>query len=439
MDEGAVFCTGCGTNNGSASGIATADQAESGSTTVSEQPNTNGVYYQSGAQGTPSGAYYQPAAQGTPTTYSQPGAQGTPPTYTQPGAQGTQGTPYYQTSAQNTQSAPYYQPGAQGAPNTPYYQNGPYTGGPNTPGGGPKKSNKMVIIIVSIIVGIALIAGGILLYSKLSNNNNDDPDVSDNSDVSDTTEDVEPSESVEPSEDVVSPTPSIEPDETDDYTTSSSAGLDIFDAVTKDYIIAACEDTGMDITKIEDVEFYGTWFEGDVYTMTYYGSVIDILLYDDGNVFSLETNGTQIYLTGYESFLIDDYMGYMTHFDESYPDNGYAFYVNGNYVDSTVNMETSYDFDYVIEFIDANDGSMALAFFMPAGQTLQMGVPTGDYYIQYAAGVEWAGVDYLFGDDTVFYKSDSIYSFYPENDSTITLDITGGAGIPSTAITLDDF
>lgn len=442
-DGDAVFCIGCGTNMASASGTAAAGQPGSGSPAMTEQPKTGGAYYPSGTQGAPSGAYYQPGIQGTPITYNQPGAQGAPGTYAPPVTQGAPGTPYSPPGTQGIPNAPYYQTGAPGTPGAPYYQNGPYnSGGPNYPGGGPgknnNKNNKTTVIIVSVIIGLCLIAGGIFAYITLSNKAKDN----NNTSLSGATDNAAVTSM--PSSDVneasVEPSIVIVPDASASVAPSSSEGLDLFDSVTQDNVIAACEETGMDISKITDVQLYGTWFEGDVYTFLYDDSVIDILLYDDGTVFSLETNGVQIYLKGYESYLIDDYLGYTTHFDESYPANGYAFYVNGNDVDSTVKMETGYDFDYVIEFVDANDDNLALAFYMQAGSTLSIGVPTGDYYIQYAAGAEWQGVDYLFGqDDTVFYQSDSIYSFYPENDSTITLDINGGAGIASSEITIDDF
>lgn len=419
MDDDAVFCIGCGASTGSTSGETAANQTAGSGTTVSEQPNTGGAYYQSGVQSTPSGAYIAP------------GSQGIPPAYNQPSTQSTPGAPYYQAGTQNQPGTPYYPQAAPGAPSAPYYQNSPYGGGPSMPGG-PKKNNKMVIIIVSVIVGLALIVGGILFYLSRTKDNNKDDDVN-------VTDDIEVS--VKPSEDVVviSPSPSIEPEESEEPTPSEAEGLDVLDTATQDNIFAACDEIGVYTDLSGDFMYYGSWYQGDVYTFTYQDSVIDILLYDDGTVFSIETGGVQLYLDSYESFYFDEYVGYTTHFDESYPDSGYFFFINGEDPNCAVTFETGYDDDYVIQLINQTDGSVATAFLIQSGVSINLGIPEGDYVIQYMVGDTWLGTGELFGADTTFYQSDSIYSFYPENESTITLDVSGDAGIASTEITIDDF
>lgn len=421
MTDDAVFCIGCGANNTSASGTTTVSSAENGNPVIPEQPNIGGAYYQPTAQGTPSGSYNQPSTQGQPIPYSPPTIQGTPD------------VPYTPPSAQGTPSTPYYQPGAQATPSAPYYQNGPYNSGPNYPGGGPGKNNKTAVIIVSVIVGLCLIGGGIFAYSKLTDKDDNTTSLSDNSNAVPT---VKPSIDI-----IVSPSPSEEVIIEDPAITygSSSDVFAIFDAVTQDNIIAACEEIGMDISLIENMDYYDYWYDGDVYTFTYDGSVIDLFLYDDGTVYSVETGGVQVYITGYESYYIYDYMGYSTHYDESFPDNGYFFYLNGGRADSTVTFEMSDDLDYVVELINQSDYSIVTAFYLYAGTSIDMDVPEGDYIILYAAGYNWLGVTDLFGEDTVYYQSDSIYSFYPDNDSTITLDIFGGYGIASTEISADEF
>jgi hypothetical protein len=452
-----------------AAGANTAEQADTVNAAPAEQTDVVGTYYppgtqspalgtqspasgtQSPASGTQSpvtGGYYQPeapAAQGTP--YSQPGVQGTQgsaynqpgaqgPAYYQPGAQGTQSGPYYQSGAQGAQGGPFYQPGTQGARNAAFYQNNPYSGSPGYPAGGPPKNNKNLVIIVSIIIGLLLIGGGILAYILLSGNgNSDDPPVS----VSDVSEAPSEEPSEEPSEapsEAPSEEPSAEPSE------EPSAESAQFDSVTQENIDAACLDTGMDLSLIEDMRYYGTWYEGDVYTFMYDGSVVDLLLYEDGTVYSLETGGAQIYLISYDSYYIQDYLGYMTHFDESYPDNSYVFYMDREYVDaaaSIITIDTSDDLDYVVELIDAATGNLVIAFYCQYDSNVPMPVPAGDYIIQYAAGPYWIDIPNLFGEDTVFFRSVDTFYVNDENEAYAMLDVYGGTGIPSTEITIDEF
>lgn len=383
LGENAAFCTGCGASAGN----------------VSVTSNVN------------------PADKAAPAA-SLPATQGT---YRQPNTQGG-----------------YYAPNGQGGPSGPY-QNTPYGSGPGYQPGGSRKNNKTTVIIVSVIIGLALIGGGIFAYLKLSDRDNaslssssiveeDEKDEEDEEDEEDIDSDTGPSEE-----------PAVAADSSETVIDATSGATLVFDASTQDNIIAACKEIGMDFSQVTGVYHYGTWYEGDVYTFMYNGSVIDLLLYDDDTVFSIETGGVQVYLSGYESYLIDDYTGATTHFDESYPSNGYVFYMNREEVDSTVTFDTSYDYDYVIELVNQSDFSLAIAFYVQAGMLMSIDVPEGDYIIQYAAGSDWQGVDYLFGPETVFYRSDSIYSFYPGNESTITLDISGGTGIPSSEITIDDF
>lgn len=443
--DDAIFCTGCGANMGPPAETDNAGQAETVGPVAAAPADTEGVYYQTAQR--PSGG---PAFQaGTPNTQSapassQPGipyAQGGVP-YSQPGVQGTQSPPpYYQPVVQSP--PPYYQPGAQGGQNQAYYPNAPYgsSGSPGYPGG-PGKSNKSLVLIISIIIGVLLIGGGVLAYFLITGKSDvDDPAVS----VTETKPSAEPSEVplVEPSQ-VPSEEPSVEPSEepSEEPTVKPSEKPAVLDDATMANIEAACLDTGMDVSKVSSLEYYGTWYEGEVYTFTYQGSVIDVLLYEDGTVFSVETGGAQIYLISYDSYFIDDYIGSTLHYDESYPDSSYVFYMDRELLDadaSYLTVETSSDLDYVVELIDAYTGYLVIAFYVQAGQSIPMPVPSGDYVIQYAAGPYWYSVPELFGEETVFFRSDSTYAVNNDNEPVITLDVYGGSGIPSTEITYNDF
>ena len=89
-----------------------------------------------------------------------------------------------------------------------------------------------------------------------------------------------------------------------------------FDDETVTNIKAAFSAVGADASLLKNLDYYADWFEGEVYSFTYKSSsVVDMFLYDDGRVFSIETNGVQIYLEGYVPFKIGDYLGAKTHFD----------------------------------------------------------------------------------------------------------------------------
>lgn len=451
VSDSAVFCTGCGANIGTAPNRDTAGPGEIGSTVITAQADKEGAYYQTVTQST----------QGS-VPYTQPGAQspqGAP--YYQPGMQNTQGNvPNPQPGAQGAQGAPqYFQPGVQGGQNAAYYPNAPYAGGSPGYPGGPGKNNKTLVVIVSVIIGLVLIGGGILAYFLITGKDKvDDPSASVTG-ISEPSEIplVEPSEIplAEPSEvplaepsEVPSVKPSIEPSEEPTPAPSSEPSAKpsekpaTLDETTLANIETACLDTGMDISKMSSLEYYGVWYEGAVYTFTYKGSVVDVLLYEDGTVFSIETAGAQIYLISYDSYYMDDYTGSQTHFDESYPDSSYVFFMDRELLDvdaSYITIETSYDLDYVVELIDAYTGYMAIAFYVQAGQSIPMPVPSGDYVIQYAAGPYWISISEMFGADTVFFRSDSTYSVSADNEPLITLDVNSGSGIPSTEITYNDF
>lgn len=412
LSDDALFCTGCGTSVATPSGTVDTTPPPAGEPVAQETPPSVGPTISSSSnQYTQGGAPYQSSVQNP-----QAGA-------------------FYQGETNNLQSGPYYQ-GGQGPQSSPYYQGStpnPYVA-PNYSAGKPG-SNKIALIIVAIIVAIALIGGGIFLLSKLSSKNDDDSSISDNNSNSNSTDNdevilpsIEVSDSYQDSTDTTTPTEPVAGD-----------AFSMFDADTADNIMYACEDIGLDVNLITDMQSYGSWYVGSVYTFMYKNSVIDMFLNEDETVYSIETGGIQIYLMGYESYLMEDYLGYVTHYDEVTPDTGYVFFYNGYDVDSTVTVETSSDMDYVIEFLDANTGDLAIAFYVKAGSVWSMAVPTGDYIIQYAAGSYWDGIENIFGSGTLFYSADSTYAVYPENENIITLDIFGGTGIPSTEITGSEF
>jgi hypothetical protein len=386
LDDDAVFCNNCGTNVGTAT--AAANPAPDSGTTVSNAQPTGGVYN--------AGTGNAPGNGVAPCTGNAPGYN-----VQQPAAPYNQAAPNYQ--------QPY---GGQAPYGAPYGGTPPY----GTP---PKKnSNKAVIIIIAVVLALALITVGVVIWSKLSQNEPvpAQPQIT-----------FQPSEEPAPSEESVI-NPSSEP----------SADFNIFDSATAQNVIAAMEEIGIDTAQVTGLQEFGNWNEGTIYAFDYEDSVFDMLLYDDGTVFSIETGGTQLYIKGYESYNVNDYLGSTTHFNEAYPDNGYVFYLTDTEVTSTLVVQTSSDMDYIVELIDANTGSLVEAYYIQAGQNWSMAVPEGDYQIQYAAGT-WQDYENMFSDSAYYYRSDNVYTISPDSETDLTLDPLGGTGIASTQITSSDF
>lgn len=69
-----------------------------------------------------------------------------------------------------------------------------------------------------------------------------------------------------------------------------------------------------------------------------------------------------------------------------------------------------------------------IAFYLKAGQTVEIDVPIGIYKLYYAAGSTFYGTKLLFGDTTQYYSSDELLTFYADSEyyhgTTITLKAT---------------
>ena len=66
-----------------------------------------------------------------------------------------------------------------------------------------------------------------------------------------------------------------------------------------------------------------------------------------------------------------------------------------------------------------------VAFYLKGGQQVKINIPVGVYKLYYATGNKFYGTELLFGDNTRFYASDELLSFYTDsqyyNGHTITL------------------
>ena len=71
---------------------------------------------------------------------------------------------------------------------------------------------------------------------------------------------------------------------------------------------------------------------------------------------------------------------------------------------------------YFVKLVDWNTESPVAAFFVRAGQTVEVDVPLGSYRLRYATGRTWYGERYLFGPETIYSQADSRFDFVREGD-----------------------
>jgi hypothetical protein len=84
-----------------------------------------------------------------------------------------------------------------------------------------------------------------------------------------------------------------------------------------------------------------------------------------------------------------------------------------------------------------------LAFYVVAGQSVDISVPVGVYIFSYAYGEKWYGERLYFGDNTLYYKSDDLLEFYTDqyynNGHTISLSMQENGNFDTDPTTKEQF
>jgi len=444
--------------------------AQSGSSYYQQPAAQNGSsYYQQPAAQSGSSYYQQPAAQSGSSYYQQPAAQSGSSYYQQPAAQS--GSSYYQQPAAQSGNA-YYQGGAsnnQGNPayaGTPNYQTAPKSSSGSVVAGvllciflplvgliytlikKPfQKTGQTIAVIWCIVAMVLCILIPVIYYinyyramNELYNYSNYEINLDDENVIIDdiTTDD--------------NFTVSASPDPNTTYG-DIPLQLSIFDSLTSANIVKACDEIGLDIEGISSLIYYTDWEKGPIYTFDYNDATIELYLYEDGKVYSIETGGTQVYLEGYEPWQISDYIGDSTAPAASapvsaapaaeMPDNGYIFYENGGSRVCPLTVVTQGDYCYYVKLVDAYNESEVLTFFIRPGQTVDIDVPLGDYFIRYASGLTWYDKASLFGPDTVYSEAGDIFYFTEDESSyygyTVELYMQEGGNLNTYDIGAGDF
>ena len=84
-----------------------------------------------------------------------------------------------------------------------------------------------------------------------------------------------------------------------------------------------------------------------------------------------------------------------------------------------------------------------MTIFIRGGQSVEVDVPLGSYYLKYAVGEKWYGEKYHFGPNTNYHKAYDVFTFEIEGEQVMgyTLELykqTGG-NLREGIITVNDF
>jgi RNA polymerase subunit RPABC4/transcription elongation factor Spt4 len=125
-----------------------------------------------------------------------------------------------------------------------------------------------------------------------------------------------------------------------------------------------------------------------------------------------------------------------------YPESGYIFYGWSEDNECPLTIDTEGDQAYFVK-LETLTGEDVFAFFVQPGDTVDVVVPLGTYMMKYAAGTDWYGSQYLFGEDTVYTKADDNFEFTYSNGSyngwTVTFYTVVDGNLSTEAIGAGEF
>lgn len=129
---------------------------------------------------------------------------------------------------------------------------------------------------------------------------------------------------------------------------------------------------------------------------------------------------------------------------KDYPASGEVLYRDCNYTFvAPLKIKTSgTSTAYYVKMVDAR-GRSVLGFFIRPGETAEVEMPLGNYYLRYACGTEWYGQKELFGAETVAFKGTDVFRFTEDNEGyngySVTLYKVPNGNFETTEMDVDDF
>ena len=119
------------------------------------------------------------------------------------------------------------------------------------------------------------------------------------------------------------------------------------------------------------------------------------------------------------------------------PASGTVYIDAKKYYGSRLKVCAGKDYNTYVKLKD-EQGNDVISFYVRAGETADVRVPTGKYYLYFAHGYKWYGPDRAFGFDTVYEKDDEILDFY-NYTWTYTMDAGEDGNTETTIISKSEF
>ena len=111
------------------------------------------------------------------------------------------------------------------------------------------------------------------------------------------------------------------------------------------------------------------------------------------------------------------------------PITGYPSYMNFLFDGSSLTIKSDYSSACFVKLKDRHLNDV-YSYYVPAGCTFETDVERGSYYVYFACGKDWYGLEYLFGEHTQYYKDNTLldftnytytYTLYPVENGNLTL------------------
>ena len=109
----------------------------------------------------------------------------------------------------------------------------------------------------------------------------------------------------------------------------------------------------------------------------------------------------------------------------TFPNSGHSVVHNGEARKAPfiVNLPSGDSYYYLV-LADSVTNRKEVSIYAHSGDTVEIEVPLGKYFLYYTSGDTWYGNIPKFGDDASFYKADAVLEFYETSDAVYYEEIT---------------
>lgn len=100
------------------------------------------------------------------------------------------------------------------------------------------------------------------------------------------------------------------------------------------------------------------------------------------------------------------------------PATGQILYSDGQECIAPFSVVTRGPNNYYVKLKNVLTSKDVISFFVRGGETADLDVPLGTYFLYYAVGDSWQGEEDVFGESTRYFKTDDVFDFY-ESDGYV--------------------